>query len=525
MATIQLEQLWDDPQLSGDNAVESDVRLDPQSTETKQLNDDDERLDALLSSEEVPKSPTDSKGHFLEGTMKRDSNLEGDHRRIKTSETLITQDQRHETGANKKLEDSKSETPQVKRDKRQPHGGRDQDASNVSFKSRLPGAQNEKSRQRLKQLKQSSFVLTSAPHREEHQLSPSRVHDDLREDDGYQKSVFTRSWPPHLGSMPGALLQKPPPAPPMPPPSLDAHLSDNANDIHQLSGMLPYSRLMAPQFHQSMPPANPAASLPAAFWALQKTHVKPFSHYSGDNQQSLINPPSTLSPLYQDTPPHQAHQLQQLQREQALQQLQQQQNEQTRLEQKLQSSKKSRRNKTHDPVETANQDSEERYVVRDPRIMAAISRYGLAISGYLVGERTLVLAQETIHKGNQSDQKKMMSKGTQGKKNRRTSGSASEAQAKNYALDIDSNSSSKRLHVDSRKQLQSASGNSGANPPTFRVSLKSWNCSFCMKMFRSRSEFRRHVRVHTGERPYPCNVCDARFKQKSHLKVPTADVL
>jgi len=139
----------------------------------------------------------------------------------------------------------------------------------------------------------------------------------------------------------------------------------------------------------------------------------------------------------------------------------------------------------------------ERFVVRDRRIMQEIDRQRLPIAGYLVSERTLSLARAKI----QSYQVQMLP--NQGGP---PSGSSSALPPRVPRPIPQPPSRPPQLPLQTEK-------------PTIKVSLKSWNCSFCGKIFRSRSEYRRHVRVHTGERPFPCELCDARFKQKSHLKV------
>lgn len=43
-------------------------------------------------------------------------------------------------------------------------------------------------------------------------------------------------------------------------------------------------------------------------------------------------------------------------------------------------------------------------------------------------------------------------------------------------------------------------------------------CSVCMKTFISFSDLVRHTRIHTGERPFVCNICGHAFHQKCTLK-------
>lgn len=43
-------------------------------------------------------------------------------------------------------------------------------------------------------------------------------------------------------------------------------------------------------------------------------------------------------------------------------------------------------------------------------------------------------------------------------------------------------------------------------------------CPHCLKKLDTRYKLERHVRTHTGERPFKCEVCASRFNQKSSLK-------
>ena len=48
-------------------------------------------------------------------------------------------------------------------------------------------------------------------------------------------------------------------------------------------------------------------------------------------------------------------------------------------------------------------------------------------------------------------------------------------------------------------------------------------CELCGRTYNNRTGLRRHVLIHTGERPFPCMKCDQRFRQKptldKHLKI------
>lgn len=45
-----------------------------------------------------------------------------------------------------------------------------------------------------------------------------------------------------------------------------------------------------------------------------------------------------------------------------------------------------------------------------------------------------------------------------------------------------------------------------------------FECVYCDKRFKSKNNLRQHVRIHTGERPYVCNICAESFIQMSSLQ-------
>ncbi len=46
---------------------------------------------------------------------------------------------------------------------------------------------------------------------------------------------------------------------------------------------------------------------------------------------------------------------------------------------------------------------------------------------------------------------------------------------------------------------------------------KPFLCTYCEAKFSEFSTLRRHLRTHTGERPFSCTYCEAKFSQTAHL--------
>uniref|UniRef100_A0A3B4BCZ2 C2H2-type domain-containing protein n=1 Tax=Periophthalmus magnuspinnatus TaxID=409849 RepID=A0A3B4BCZ2_9GOBI len=60
-------------------------------------------------------------------------------------------------------------------------------------------------------------------------------------------------------------------------------------------------------------------------------------------------------------------------------------------------------------------------------------------------------------------------------------------------------------------------GKVNENGPSSKVQ-KNFICDHCYGAFRSGYHLKRHILIHTGEKPYACAVCDMRFIQRYHLE-------
>lgn len=52
----------------------------------------------------------------------------------------------------------------------------------------------------------------------------------------------------------------------------------------------------------------------------------------------------------------------------------------------------------------------------------------------------------------------------------------------------------------------------------FTVIRKKFKCPYCSFSAMHQCILKRHMRSHTGERPYPCEICGKKFTRREHMK-------
>lgn len=79
------------------------------------------------------------------------------------------------------------------------------------------------------------------------------------------------------------------------------------------------------------------------------------------------------------------------------------------------------------------------------------------------------------------------------------------------------NDSSQSIQMDAIISEDSTSQSSNTAQSS-KKSKKEYKCEICDKQFQGLNDLRKHLRIHSDERPYPCSQCDKKFRQAGCLK-------
>lgn len=69
------------------------------------------------------------------------------------------------------------------------------------------------------------------------------------------------------------------------------------------------------------------------------------------------------------------------------------------------------------------------------------------------------------------------------------------------------------------EEREDASLDKQSKPSKKHGSTRMHHCSYCKKQFRTLSKLNGHIRLHTGETPFPCRICPKKFHAAQALKV------
>ncbi|XP_055508604.1 zinc finger and BTB domain-containing protein 46-like isoform X4 [Leucoraja erinacea] len=78
--------------------------------------------------------------------------------------------------------------------------------------------------------------------------------------------------------------------------------------------------------------------------------------------------------------------------------------------------------------------------------------------------------------------------------------------------------SPQQINVDNTEGILAQSYGSADSVNEFTVIRKKFKCPYCSFSAMHQCILKRHMRSHTGERPYPCEICGKKFTRREHMK-------